>query len=157
MSETADSFNPETAEPKDFRAQFDKLGKQIRERDEKIAQFEAQARATAVKEAVTSLGLPPKVAELIPSDTPADKVGEWVQNYADVFTPKATEQETAPAQTAQGEQFQQAVTQMRHLERTASPAPGDRDVADREFLKALDSNTTTFRDFVDGLKKGPTQ
>lgn len=155
MTETAENLetnSEETHSPKDFRAQIAALSKALQEKEQKLQEFEAQARVTAVKEAVTSLGLPQKVADLVPSDTPPDKVGEWLKDYADVFAPKATGQAEQSDQTAQGEQFQQAVTQMRQLEREAKPAPGSRDAADVEALKTLAANTATFRDFRDGLR-----
>jgi hypothetical protein len=72
---------------KKLRKQVDQLSKQVRERDDLIAEFETYSHEASVGEILESFGLNPRIATFIPSEVGADEdaIAEWLNEYGDAF------------------------------------------------------------------------
>jgi hypothetical protein len=72
---------------KKLRKQIDALQKQVKERDEILAEYTTQSHEASVGEILESFGLNPRIAKFIPDDIEADEdaVAEWLNEYGDAF------------------------------------------------------------------------
>jgi hypothetical protein len=72
---------------KKLRKQVDNLSKQLKERDDQIAEFETYSHEASVGEILESFGLNPRIATFIPSEVEADEdaIAEWLNEYGDAF------------------------------------------------------------------------
>lgn len=79
---------------KKLRKQIDALQKQVKERDEILAEYTTQSHETSVGEILESFGLNPRIAKFIPDDVEADEdaVAEWLNEYGDAFGIEAVEE-----------------------------------------------------------------
>jgi hypothetical protein len=86
---------------KGLRAQLEAALKAAKAAEDRAAKAESRAREALVGGLVAAKGLPAKVAKLLPADVEAtdDAVGKWLDDYADVFSPKPAE----PTVSAQDE------------------------------------------------------
>lgn len=73
------------------------LKKELDEARETLSGLRAESRTRTVRDALTDLGVNPKVAKFFPSDADAtpEKVAEWAKENVDLFGPPAAPQ-TAP-------------------------------------------------------------
>jgi hypothetical protein len=87
---------------KKLRKQIDALQKQVRERDEVLAEYTTQSHEASVGEILESFGLNPRIAKFIPDEVSPDEdaVAEWLNEYGDAFGIEAVE-EGAPSPDAQ--------------------------------------------------------
>jgi hypothetical protein len=87
---------------KKLRKQIDALSKQVRERDEILAEYTQLSHEASIGEILEGFGLNPKIAAFIPEDVSADEdaVAEWLNEYGDAFGIEAVEEET-PSPDAQ--------------------------------------------------------
>ena len=87
---------------KKLRKQIDALQKQVKERDEILAEYTTLSHEASVGEILESFGLNPRIAQFIPDDIEADEdaVAEWLNEYGEAFGIEAVEQET-PSPDAQ--------------------------------------------------------
>jgi len=81
---------------KKLRKQIDALSKQIKERDEILAEFTTQSHEASVGEILESFGLNPRIAKFIPDEVEADEdaVAQWLNEYGDAFGIEAVEEGT---------------------------------------------------------------
>jgi len=81
---------------KKLRKQIDSLSKQIKERDEILAEFTTQSHEASVGEILESFGLNPRIAKFIPDEVEADEdaVAQWLNEYGDAFGIEAVEEGT---------------------------------------------------------------
>lgn len=87
---------------KKLRKQIDQLSKQLKERDEILAEFTTLSHEASIGEILEGFGLNPRIAAFIPEDVEADEdaVAEWLNEYGDAFGIEAVEEET-PSPDAQ--------------------------------------------------------
>jgi hypothetical protein len=87
---------------KKLRKQIDALQKQVKERDEVLAEYTTLSHEASIGEILEGFGLNPKIAAFIPEDVQADEdaVAEWLNEYGDAFGIEAVEEET-PSPDAQ--------------------------------------------------------
>lgn len=87
---------------KKLRKQIDALTKQVKERDEILAEYTTMSHEASVGEILEQFGLNPRIAAFIPEDVEADEdaVAEWLNEYGDAFGIEAVEEET-PSPDAQ--------------------------------------------------------
>jgi hypothetical protein len=95
--------NGQDAGPKALRDRLKSLEKENRELKEQNTTLSKRVRTTSVSDVVKAKGYNPKVAALIPADIEAseDAIGKWLEEFADVFSLKKTEE--TPATTAEVE------------------------------------------------------
>lgn len=98
-------FDDEATGPKALREFAKAQKKQNEELQKELTQIRTEARQRAVRDAVTSKGLPEKVAALVPQDADPD---EWITNYGDLFGLQAQAQQ----EQVQQEQVQQTAQQV---------------------------------------------
>jgi hypothetical protein len=81
---------------KKLRKQIDQLSKQVKERDEILAEFTTLSHEASVGEILEGFGLNPRIAAFIPEDVEADEdaIAEWLNEYGDAFGIEAVEEET---------------------------------------------------------------
>lgn len=81
---------------KKLRKQIDALTKQVKERDEILAEFQTYNHEAEVGGILEQFGLNPKIAKFIPSDVAADPdaVSEWLDEYGDAFGITAVEEDS---------------------------------------------------------------
>lgn len=81
---------------KKLRKQIDALSKQIKERDEILAEFTTQSHEAPIGEILESFGLNPRIAKFIPDEVEADEdaVAQWLNEYGDAFGIEAVEEGT---------------------------------------------------------------
>jgi len=81
---------------KKLRKQIDALSKQVKERDEILAEFTTQSHEASVGEILESVGLNPRSAKFIPDEVEADEdaVAQWLNEYGDAFGIEAVEEGT---------------------------------------------------------------
>ena len=81
---------------KKLRKQIDALSKQVKERDEILAEFTTQSHEASVGEILESFGLNPRIAKFIPDEIEADEdaVAQWLNEYGDAFGIEAVEEGT---------------------------------------------------------------
>lgn len=74
---------------KNMRKQLKKLGEQVSALEAEKATWQVQNRSAVVTQALTSRGLPAKVANFYPADlgTDDESVGKWYEENKDVFGP----------------------------------------------------------------------
>ncbi len=79
---------------KKLRKQIDALSKQVKERDEILAEFTTQSHEASVGEILESFGLNPRIAKFIPDEVEADEdaVAQWLNEYGDAFGIEAVEE-----------------------------------------------------------------
>jgi len=79
---------------KKLRKQIDALSKQIKERDEILAEFTTQSHEASIGEILEQFGLNPKIARFIPDEVEADEdaVAQWLNEYGDAFGIEAVEE-----------------------------------------------------------------
>ena len=87
---------------KKLRKQIDALSKQVKERDEILAEYTTLSHEASVGEILEQFGLNPRIAQFIPEDVEADEdaVAEWLNEYGEAFGIEAVEEET-PSPDAQ--------------------------------------------------------
>lgn len=87
---------------KKLRKQIDALQKQVKERDEVLAEYTTLSHEASVGEILESFGLNPRIAQFIPDEIEADEdaVAQWLNEYGDAFGIEAVE-EGAPSPDAQ--------------------------------------------------------
>jgi len=87
---------------KKLRKQIDTLSKQLKERDEILAEYTTLSHEASVGEILEGFGLNPRIAQFIPDDIEADEdaVAEWLNEYGEAFGIEAVEEET-PSPDAQ--------------------------------------------------------
>jgi len=87
---------------KKLRKQIDTLSKQLKERDEILAEYTTLSHEASVGEILEGFGLNPRIAQFIPDDVEADEdaVAEWLNEYGEAFGIEAVEEET-PSPDAQ--------------------------------------------------------
>ena len=81
---------------KKLRKQIDALQKQVKERDEILAEYTTLSHEASVGEILESFGLNPRIAQFIPDDVEADEdaVAQWLNEYGDAFGIEAVEEGT---------------------------------------------------------------
>lgn len=81
---------------KKLRKQIDALSKQVKERDEILAEYTTLSHEAYIGEILEGFGLNPRIAQFIPNDIEADEdaVAEWLNEYGDAFGIEAVEEET---------------------------------------------------------------
>ena len=81
---------------KKLRKQIDALQKQVKERDEILAEYTTLSHEASIGEILEGFGLNPRIAAFIPEDIEADEdaVAEWLNEYGDAFGIEAVEEET---------------------------------------------------------------
>lgn len=79
---------------KKLRKQIDALQKQVKERDEILAEYTTQSHEASIGEILESFGLNPRIAKFIPDEVEADEdaVAEWLNEYGDAFGIEAVEE-----------------------------------------------------------------
>jgi hypothetical protein len=79
---------------KKLRKQIDALQKQVKERDEILAEYTTLSHEASVGEILESFGLNPRIAQFIPDDVEADEdaVAQWLNEYGDAFGIEAVEE-----------------------------------------------------------------
>ena len=99
MADYDEEEENEEITPKDLRKQLAKAKKDADDLRNQLAEFSKQNRQRTVEEFLTSKGLPPKVAKLLPADVEAsaESLDSWLSEYQDVLglQPKATDEEDA--------------------------------------------------------------
>ena len=81
---------------KKLRKQIDALSKQVKERDEILAEYTTLSHEASIGEILEGFGLNPRIAKFIPDEIEADEdaVAEWLNEYGDAFGIEAVEEET---------------------------------------------------------------
>lgn len=81
---------------KKLRKQIDSLSKQLKERDEILAEFTTQSHEASIGEILEGFGLNPRIAKFIPDEIEADEdaVAQWLNEYGDAFGIEAVEEGT---------------------------------------------------------------
>lgn len=102
--------------PKKLRAVIKELKKENAELQEKYGTLQKETRTRAVQEQITSRGLNPKVAALIPQDADVD---EWLNEFGDVLG--FAQPESDPEQDARATETRR----MAQAEQGSTPAQGD--------------------------------
>ncbi len=79
---------------KKLRKQIDSLSKQLKERDEILAEYTTLSHEASVGEILESFGLNPRIAKFIPDEVGADEdaVAQWLNEYGDAFGIEAVEE-----------------------------------------------------------------
>ena len=87
---------------KKLHKQIDALQKQVKERDEILAEYTTLSHEASVGEILESFGLNPRIAQFIPDDVEPDEdaVAQWLNEYGDAFGIEAVEEGT-PSPDAQ--------------------------------------------------------
>lgn len=88
---------------KKLRKQIDALQKQVKERDEILAEYTTLSHEASVGEILEQFGLNPRIAQFIPDDIEADEdaVAQWLNEYGDAFGIEAVEDEGPQSPDAQ--------------------------------------------------------
>jgi len=70
------------------------LQKQVKERDEILAEYTTLSHEASVGEILESFGLNPRIAQFIPDDVEPDEdaVAQWLNEYGDAFGIEAVEE-----------------------------------------------------------------
>ena len=81
---------------KKLRKQIDALSKQVKERDEILAEYTTLSHEASIGEILEGFGLNPRIAKFIPDEIEADEdaVAEWLNEYGDACGIEAVEEET---------------------------------------------------------------
>lgn len=79
---------------KKLRKQIDALQKQVKERDEILAEYTTLSHESSVGEILEQFGLNPRIAQFIPDEVEADPdaVAEWLNEYGEAFGIEAVEE-----------------------------------------------------------------
>jgi hypothetical protein len=90
MSDVDDDTQNDSEGVKNLRKQFEALQKQLTERDERLAKYEAAERQSGVVNALKAKGLDEaKASKLVKfysgDDASEEAVGKWLEENADVF------------------------------------------------------------------------
>jgi hypothetical protein len=67
--------------------------KRVKELEKELSSFRADARKSTLRSAIEAKGLNPKIAAFVPQDIDPTAVGEWLDEYGEVFAPAGA---TAP-------------------------------------------------------------
>lgn len=116
--EDEDEFGEAEEETRDnpvrtLRKRGDALAKENKELKKRLDALEAERREEDLAKAFRDAGVNEKVAKLAPEGLTADKVGEWLEEYGDVFGVKNAAQEpSAPVQQDPEVQQMQAMQAM---------------------------------------------
>ena len=107
--EFEDDFNEGTDLVKKLRKQIDVLSKELKERDQAIAEFQTYSHEASVGEILEQFGLNPKIAQFIPSDVEADEdaVAEWLNEYGDAFGITAVDESESYQTDPDAQSFEQ--------------------------------------------------
>jgi hypothetical protein len=94
---------------KKLRKQIDSLSKQLKEKDNVIAQFHASSHESNIADILNSFGLNPKIAKFIPDSVAADEdaVSEWLNEYGDAFGISAVEEQAPYEMDADAQSYEQ--------------------------------------------------
>lgn len=107
MSTTDNTFNPETADAKGFRAEYEKLLSEV-------SSLKSERNERVLNEFLTEKGVKPGVAKFIPKEIQGDKdaLAKWLDDEADTFgiVPSTEQPGEAPGQqsAANNEEIQNA-------------------------------------------------
>lgn len=107
MAENDDEFeeNDEASEtPKDLRKQLAATKKAQKALEDELTELRAERRTRTVAELLSTKGLSPKVAKLLPASIDVNDstaIDTWLAEYADVFGAPSTEDAT----TSEGDQI----------------------------------------------------
>lgn len=103
--------------------------KQIKELMEQLTTINKSVREQSVKEVLTSKGINPKVAALIPSEIQSpDEVTNWLSEYGDVFGITQSEQGSeAPAQQRQVDPALESLNRISSMQNSGQPFMNDAD------------------------------
>lgn len=102
MSDVWDSYDdeddtdakpPAKKAPAGLRQHVKKLEEENANYRTRLSELETAHRRNTVDRLIGEKGLPPKLAALIPADVEAtaEAVGKWLEDYQDLFAPKAPE------------------------------------------------------------------
>lgn len=80
-------------DPKTLRQFARKTAKENEDLRKQIAEIHAASRKDNITSKVKAKNLPEKVAKLIPADVSVDKLDDWLNEYADLWTPSKVEGE----------------------------------------------------------------
>ena len=107
--EFEDDFNEGTDLVKKLRKQIDVLSRELKERDQAIAEFQTYSHEASVGEILEQFGLNPKIAQFIPSDVEADEdaVAEWLNEYGDAFGITAVDESESYQADPDAQSFEQ--------------------------------------------------
>lgn len=108
--------------PKVLRKKIKELQKQVTDLNEENVSLKGVERKRSLTENITSMGLNPKIAALVPANLTEDEIGEWLTEYGDVFGQPAG----APSQPviARNAEDAAAIRQMAIAEQGGSPSGG---------------------------------
>lgn len=108
--------------PKVLRKKIKELQKQVTDLNEENVSLKGVERKRSLTENITSMGLNPKIAALVPANLTEDEIGEWLTEYGDVFGQPAG----VPSQPviARNAEDAAAIRQMAIAEQGGSPAGG---------------------------------
>lgn len=86
-----------------LREHLRKLEKENKDLKEANQKFNQQLRQNSIETVLTSKGLNPKVAKLVPEavEPTAEAVGKWLEDYSDVFTPSSEDGEGSSGEGGQ--------------------------------------------------------
>jgi len=112
---------------KKLRKQVSQLSKELKERDQAIAEFQTYNHESSVGEILASFGLNPKIAQFIPSEIEADEdaVSEWLNEYGEAFGITAVDE----TESYQEDPDAQAYEQMSDFEEGSFDPNVGRDIA----------------------------
>lgn len=142
MSDEFNTGEDETPLVKQLRTQLKEANKTLKEFEVEVSEFRSAKRTATLAEALSSKGLPAKVAKLVPADLEAEKLDEWIADYADVFGLKVQEADPAP------DAEQLARQRVSNLEANTAPASGD--------LQQLLAQATSAEDIIALINSGRT-
>jgi len=152
--------------PRDLRAQLNKLGEKLKERDAQIEKMSAQLRRESVGGILAGkLGLDPRVAELVPPEIEADEeaVKKWAEKFDGLFVKPdpegaATTNAGNDGVSTEGDKPNltpeqiSAMQRLQSQETAAGSSTPDVESAQLEQLKALFTSANGSSDaFLDGL------
>jgi hypothetical protein len=75
-----------------LRKQLEAALAKLKEKDAKLADFEARERTRTVESALSERGLNPKLAKFVPADAATDlaQLDAWIKDNSDLFVPAAS-------------------------------------------------------------------
>lgn len=137
-----------------LRKQYEEALAKLKERDEKIAAFEAKERTQGLEASLSGKGLNPKLAGLVPADVASDpaRLDAWLNDYADVFTPASNGGDDAGAGAAGGQPNASAGEQAAWRQIQGASANGTQPVVDQAALVAQINGATSPDELLNLLK-----
>lgn len=98
MAQFEDEFDMDDTESsgtdlvKQLRKQVNELSKALKEREQEVAEFYTMSREQEIGEALSDMGINPKIAAFVPDDVEDyDDLSAWLGEYGDVFGLAATD------------------------------------------------------------------